>query len=307
MYDVKCSGDELALEHCFYNLKPTAGCGPYMAVVHCSRTAPDLVTDYRQLKKSIIVQSKSLWDLTCAYDEGCLSSDASNYVQNPTYYERVLLRFTSRMYNRGTEPFRPAQSQEKWEWHSCHSHYHSMERFSDYDITDNYNIRRAEGHKASFCLEDSICDRGVKQKFNCRNDGAQGISVSCADNYKWDIDCQWIDITTIHYGKFKLRVTLNPLQKVFESDYSNNVVICDVHYMSQNMVSVDSCDIQPCEKMSHGGTGGGACCVFPFTYKKKQYHHCTTDGFKRHSVLWCATTGNYDKDKKWGHCRPKGR
>ena len=53
--------------------------------------------------------------------------------------------------------------------------------------------------------------------------------------------------------------------------------------------------------MSHGGTGDGACCKFPFVYKGKQYRHCTTDGFKD-SVLWCATTSNYDEDKLWGLC-----
>lgn len=277
-----------------------------------------MVTDYRQMKKSIIIQSKPLFDLTCAYDEGCLSSDASNYVQNPHYFERLLLRFTSRMYNRGTQNFLPFQTQDKWEWHNCHNHYHSMERFSDYDLTgkcflaaylpfiilrnwkgkssfdtiyntiiyvisssinrdksheihhytvtltsisfvlkiiehiyincnfpilDSFGFKRAEGHKASFCLEDSICDRGVKQLFNCRNDGAQGISVNCADNYKWDIDCQWVDMTTVAYGKYTLRVTLNPLLKVFESDYSNNVVSCGINYISETQIIVDDCTV----------------------------------------------------------------
>ena len=81
----------------------------------------------------------------------------------------------------------------------------------------------------------------MKQIFNCRNDGAQGIGVNCADNYKWDIDCQWVDMTTVSYGTFQLRVTLNPLRKVFESDYSNNVVKCDVEFISQTRLNVVDC------------------------------------------------------------------
>ena len=43
--------------------------------------------------------------------------------------------------------------------------------------------------------------------------------------------------------------------------------------------------------------------MFPFVFKGKQYHHCTTDGFKSRKTLWCATTTNYDKDQLWGLCQ----
>ncbi|XP_049445309.1 cation-independent mannose-6-phosphate receptor isoform X1 [Epinephelus fuscoguttatus] len=60
--------------------------------------------------------------------------------------------------------------------------------------------------------------------------------------------------------------------------------------------------------MQYGGgdpcppvTNEGEVCVFPFTFMKKSYTECTkderTDGRK-----WCATTANYDTDKKWGFC-----
>ena len=101
-----------------------------------------------------------------------------------------------------------------------------------------------------------------------------------------------------------MRIILNPIRKVFESDYTNNIVVCDINYKRKETVEVRSCDIATCEQPSHGGTGGGACCKFPFVYKGKEYRHCTTAGFKNHAVLWCATTTDYDKDKLWGHCRP---
>ena len=96
--------------------------------------------DYREIQKSIRVQSKPLFDLSCAYEENCLSSTAARYVQFPHLFSRTLLRFTSRFWNRGTAPFLPFKEKGDWIWHECHQHYHSMERFTDYDLTSMYHV-----------------------------------------------------------------------------------------------------------------------------------------------------------------------
>ncbi|XP_037540132.1 matrix metalloproteinase-9 [Nematolebias whitei] len=50
-----------------------------------------------------------------------------------------------------------------------------------------------------------------------------------------------------------------------------------------------------------GGNADEAKCVFPFTFLGKEYDSCTTDG-RNDGYRWCATTSNFDTDKKYGFC-----
>ncbi|XP_028809398.1 protein sel-1 homolog 1 isoform X2 [Denticeps clupeoides] len=50
-----------------------------------------------------------------------------------------------------------------------------------------------------------------------------------------------------------------------------------------------------------GGTASGEPCVFPFLFLGKEYLGCTTEG-RGDGRLWCATTYDYDQDKKWVFC-----
>ncbi|XP_029921306.1 protein-lysine 6-oxidase isoform X2 [Myripristis murdjan] len=204
---------------------------------------PDLVPDPYYIQASAYVQRVPMYNLRCAAEENCLSSSA--YRSSVRDYDtRMLLRFPQRVKNQGTADFLPSRPRYSWEWHSCHQHFHSMDEFSHYDLLDSSSQRTvAEGHKASFCLEDTSCDYGYYRRFACTAH-TQGLSPGCYDTYNADIDCQWIDITDVKPGNYVLKISVNPSYQVPESDYSNNVVRCEVRYTG-NYAYVSGCHMSP--------------------------------------------------------------
>lgn len=56
---------------------------------------------------------------------------------------------------------------------------------------------------------------------------------------------------------------------------------------------------------TNGGNSDGSPCVFPFIFDGASYDTCTTDG-RSDGYRWCATTANFDQDKKYGFCPNRG-
>ena len=150
------------------------------------------------------------------------------------------MRFDTTTWNLGLAPFKPLTPRENWQWHSCHLHYHSMEDFVHYDLLYHDTERKeAEGHKASFCLEDTKCSAGSRRHYRCPQN-RQGISPNCADMYERNLDCQWVDITGLRDDEYTLRLSVNPNQLGLESDYRNNEAFCRIGIFN-DIVDVHEC------------------------------------------------------------------
>ncbi|XP_034008730.1 lysyl oxidase-like 5b [Trematomus bernacchii] len=190
---------------------------------------PDLVPDPYAIQAGAYIQRMQMFALRCAAEENCLARSAYGPGVRDIDF-RVLLRFPQKVINQGTTDFLPVKPRYQWDWHSCHQHYHSMDAFSNYDLLDIVTERNvAEGHKASFCLEDTGCEPGFRRRYACTSH-TQGLSPGCHDVYAANIDCQWIDITDVPPGNYILKVTVNPNSSVQESDFTNNIVRCDITY-----------------------------------------------------------------------------
>ena len=241
---VQCHGDENSLIDCLHDkILECPGSTENVASVVCLKEMPDLVFDHIELMRTAHLEDRQLYWLQCAMEENCVGSQAYKIQKESENWHletRRLLRFTARILNAGTADFRPSVPKHLWEWHMCHMHYHSMEVFATFDVLDKNGNRLAEGHKASFCLEDNQCLDGVKARYKCANYGDQGISVNCSDIYKHNIDCQWVDISELQPGEYVFKVAVNPEFKVGEMSFDNNAAICRLLY-TETFATVHSC------------------------------------------------------------------
>ncbi|XP_043790473.1 lysyl oxidase homolog 3A-like isoform X2 [Apis laboriosa] len=241
---VQCRGNESSLTDCLHDkLLDCPGPVENVGSVVCLRDMPDLVFDHIELMRTAHLEDRQLYWLQCAMEENCVASQAYKIQKESENWHletRRLLRFTARILNAGTADFRPSVPKHLWEWHMCHMHYHSMEVFATFDVLDLNGTRLAEGHKASFCLEDNQCLPGVEARYKCANYGDQGISVNCSDIYRHNIDCQWVDISELRPGEYIFKVGVNPELKVGEMSFDNNAAICRLLY-TESFATVHSC------------------------------------------------------------------
>ncbi len=198
---------------------------------------PDLIVVESALQNSFQVQTLNSDD-QCYLNEGCVNGLG----------QRDIIRFTTHIKNIGNQDFyvgsppgNPADENEVWEYDECHGHWH-YEGYAEYKLFDENNIEIPIGFKNGFCLIDIECSGGGNFTYTCSN---QGISAGCGDVYSSGLDCQWIDITDVPDGRYRLELRVNWDQDPdangnYETSYTNNTgSICfDLERMAGE-VSVD--------------------------------------------------------------------
>lgn len=183
---------------------------------------PDLTVNQGALAQSPYIENI---DATpCEVAEGCVDGPG----------KRRVLRFDVNIPNAGPSDLvlgnpDAGGANSPFQWAECHKHFH-FKGFAHYELVDPANGNTVvAGRKQAFCAMDSMrVDRTapIVDKYSC---GDQGIQVGWEDSYPAGLPCQYIDITDLPTGKYRLQVHVNPDHAITESNYDNNDGAIDVN------------------------------------------------------------------------------
>lgn len=173
---------------------------------------PDISIDGEYLTNTLSVELVDFSDNSCSFQEGCIGATG----------QRKLLRFSLKTPNTGEgdlflgDPF----GNDLFEYSPCHDHYH-FKGYAEYRLLDANDVEVAYGHKQAFCLLDyaPLSQGAPAAQYDCQ---FQGISAGWSDIYESNLPCQWVDVTDVAAGTYKLVVRLNYEHTLIESDYTNN-------------------------------------------------------------------------------------
>ncbi|MFA5935315.1 MAG: PQQ-dependent sugar dehydrogenase [Patescibacteria group bacterium] len=118
-------------------------------------------------------------------------------------------------------------------WHGVHAHYH----YNDFGIYKlemigsaavSAPIQPVVTQKTTFCLRDDLAigapSEGAKQaaKYNGCHGHKQGVSVGWADVYPYTLADQFLDVTDLPAGTYRLSFSVDPQSHFSEMTRSNN-------------------------------------------------------------------------------------
>jgi len=174
---------------------------------------------------NVQIQSRTFSPGSCEVVEGCTLPG-----------QRRLLRFDLVTPNIGAgdlyvgPPTVDSRPDSSFEFGVCHNHWH-FRGYADYRLLDTAGAEIARGHKQSFCLLDSSQYMGMGQelctgqRYTCTN---QGIHAGYYDLYSRSLDCQYIDITGVPPGDYRIRARINTERGFAESNYNDNEALMNV-------------------------------------------------------------------------------
>lgn len=177
---------------CNYNPLATADDGTCVYFPNPLCAGPDLAFDSLAFTSSLTLFTHNAQN--CDIQEGCVTG----------YGMRDVIAFSSKIDNIGPMDYyigTPGSQPEMFNLINCHGHTH-YEGYGDYRLYDMNDNLIPAGHKNGFCVMD-LCGFG---QYNCGN---MGISAGCYDIYGVGTQCQWIDVTEVPDGDYRLAVIIN--------------------------------------------------------------------------------------------------
>jgi hypothetical protein len=204
-----------------------------------ARGCPDLVVDPAKLLVGV-TETRTFPSADCSVQENSTSAGT-----------RHLLRFTFTTPNIGDGDLiigDPEVHPEWFQWGTCHGHWH-FRQYAAYrlwtvqgylewrhlrheqpdakpdDLLAAHPGLRAQfvgGHKQGFCAEDVQVYLPIQLAHYQSCLGNQGISRGWADEYQYQLDGQWVDVTGLPAGPYMLEAEVNPAHLYQEMDYVNN-------------------------------------------------------------------------------------
>lgn len=206
-------------DHLLPSCSPPCGpgefCGSDCACRPQGEAMPDLVLNAQRLADEVLFDTIEVTDDSCALVEGCVGGAGT----------REIVRFSVEALNQGQATLTvppPAERPDLFQFSPCHGHYH-FSGFATYELLDGAGAVVLTGHKQAYCMEDTARvlagpKIGCSKVYNCE---AQGIQAGWSDLYGNTLDCQWLDITDVPPGDYRIRVTVNP-GRVFEEVTRDN-------------------------------------------------------------------------------------
>ncbi|MEY4595414.1 MAG: hypothetical protein RIQ47_1824, partial [Bacteroidota bacterium] len=207
---------------------------------------PDLRFDSLSFLNSLQLQTMTASN--CDVAEGCVTG----------YGQRYVIAFTSKIDNVGTLDYyigTPSSQPGMFNTNNCHGHAH-YEGYGDYRLYDTTGFIVPAGHKNGYCVMD-LCGMG---QYTCGN---MGISAGCYDVYGVGTQCQWVDITDVPDGDYRLAILINAQHLPdalghYETNHLNNALQICIR-ITRNSAGVPSYSILPnCTPfVDCNGTPGG--------------------------------------------------
>lgn len=211
-----------------------AACGsPPPSVVIVERDAavdadpglPDLTVNALRAEVDLSVEQALFASDACELepDEQCIAAPGL----------RRLLRFSVETPNIGGADLfvgAPRSDNPVFQYSACHEHYHFL-GYAEYSLVDEQGNAALTGRKQAFCLVDTLRvldDPDVPEtaRYRCNY---QGIQRGWSDVYASSLPCQYLDITDVPDGRYMLRVHVNHVGTLAESDTTNNVAEIPVY------------------------------------------------------------------------------